>query len=156
MLRIPVRELAGGALAAAAALSLGCGPDLPEGWEEAVRIDGLVQAECLGNPYEPFDERIELLAFPGAVHVDYREAHFRCEQPVEAFARRGAATLDILVQPENMSPGIVAGCDCLYDVSFTVGGLSAGEVAVTLYRRWDDLSSPNDPVLVGSATATVP
>jgi hypothetical protein len=127
-----------------------CGPDLPPGWEDAERVDDLVQTDCAGSPYEPFDERVEVDFAADPLVVDYLEAHFRCAQPVEAFARSGAHALDLLVQPEDMHPDAVAGCDCLYDITMRVEDGRAE--TVTVYRRWDDWNEPNEPVLVGSAS----
>ncbi|MDF1561529.1 MAG: hypothetical protein P1V51_00720 [Deltaproteobacteria bacterium] len=133
-----------------------CGGSLPSGWEEATRIDGLVQAECAGDPYQgTHDERLEAAVGGGGIQVEYKEAHFRCEQEVEAFERRAGQSIDLLVQPRDLTPKAVAGCDCLYDISFSLVDV-AGETTLTLYRRWDDLNDPNEPVLIGSATLTVP
>ena len=133
-----------------------CSEDLPEGWGEATRVDGLTQADCSGNPYEgTHDERLEAAVSGGGIRVEYKEAHFRCEQDVEAFEKRSGSNVDVLVQPIDMNPKNVAGCDCLYDIAFDLVELS-GETTVTLYRRWDEINDPNDPVLIGSATLTVP
>ena len=126
----------------------GCaGPDLPIGWEGASRLP-VVQAACGGNPYEPHDERLEVEGAVGRALVDLRETTFRCEQTVEAFVREGDATVDVLVQPEDMHPSMVAACDCLYDVGVDVP-LDPGTYVVSAYRRWDALNEPNDPVAVG-------
>lgn len=132
------------------ALLLACGADLPAGWEGAVPIRDLTQAECAGDPYGVTNERIEVDFTADPVRVEYREAHFRCAQDVEGFARSDADRLDLLVQPIDMHPSAVASCDCLYDVSIGVAEYDGTPGVVSLYRRWDDLNDPNDPVLIGT------
>lgn len=142
----------------AALLLVGCGgADLPEGWQDAEAIEGLTQSECTASAY---DETVKeaLVATPerGAVRLEYRAAHFRCEQEVEGFVRMAGGRVDVLVQPADMDPGAVAGCDCRYDVGMTLEGLSEGTVSIALYRRWDNLNEPNDPEEVGSAEVQIP
>lgn len=131
---------------------VGCGADLPEGWEDAVPIADLVQHECAGNPYEDYDERVEV-EFIEPVEVAYREAHFRCEQDVEAFARIDGTVLGVLVQPVDLHPNAVPDCDCLYDVTMRVAEFEGVPSEVGLWRRWDALNEPNAPVFIGSASA---
>ena len=145
------RDLVALACCGALALCAGCAPDLPAGWEDATAIDSLTQSACDGNPYENFDERVEGDISSSPLMVQYREAHFRCEQPVEGFYRVVGGAVDVLVQPEDLDPGAVAGCDCLYDIdmSFSLEVDLAPE-RLTLYRRWDNLNDPNEPVEVGT------
>jgi hypothetical protein len=137
---------------------LGCsGPDLPPGWEDAERIEGLTQTECAGSPYgDGPDETLTATGKAGAVSIAYDAAHFRCEQQVEGFARTTAHSVSVLVQPIDMNPSAVAGCDCLYDIRMTVGGLDQGAASVELYRRWDNANTHNDPVKIGAASVDVP
>jgi hypothetical protein len=85
----------------------------------------------------------------------YLDAHFRCEQSVEGFLRESGSAVDLLVQPIDMNPTSVAMCDCLYEIVMIVKPLAAGQHDVTLYRRWDAINEPNDPVLIGTAQAQV-
>jgi hypothetical protein len=65
-------------------------------------------------------------------------------------------SVEFLVQPTDMNPSSVAGCDCLYEITMATDA-STGPATVTVYRRWDHHGgTPTDPVLVGSASATVP
>ncbi|WP_437661923.1 hypothetical protein [Sorangium sp. So ce1182] len=139
-------------------LLVGCGgADLPEGWEDAEAIEGLTQSECRASAYdETVKETLAATPESGAVRLDYRAAHFRCDQKVEGFVRTAGGKAEVLVQPTEMDPGAVAGCDCLYDIGMTLEGLGKGAVAVELYRRWDNLNEPNDPVKVGSADVEIP
>ncbi|MGK3987829.1 hypothetical protein WME99_32610 [Sorangium sp. So ce136] len=137
---------------------VGCGgADLPEGWEDAEAIEGLTQSECMASAYdETVKETLAATTESGAVRLDYRAAHFRCDQEVEGFVRTAGGKVEVLVQPTEMDPGAVAGCDCRYDIGMTLEGLGKGAVAVELYRRWDNLNEPNDPVKVGSAEVQIP
>ncbi|RLB48535.1 MAG: hypothetical protein DRJ42_23000 [Deltaproteobacteria bacterium] len=136
-------------------LFAGCaGPDLPWGWEDAQPVES-TQTECVGNPYEAHDEHIEVAGGASWIDVDYLEAHFRCDQEVEAFRRGNGASIEFLVQPVDMNPSVVTACDCLYNVTITVPGLATGDYAVSLFRRWDNLNDPNDPLLIGSASGVV-
>ena len=100
----------------------------------------------------------ELVATPkaAAVSLEYRAAHFRCEQALEGFARISGGKLGVLVQPVDLIPSAVAGCDCLYDIGIAIEDLKKGSLAVELYRRWDNLNEPNDPEKVGSAEVQIP
>ncbi|WP_438013794.1 hypothetical protein WMF18_22980 [Sorangium sp. So ce315] len=139
-------------------LGIGCGgADLPEGWEDATAIEGLTQSECKASAYdETVKETLAATPERGAVRLDYGAAHFRCDQEVEGFVRIAGGKMDVLVQPVDMDPGAVAGCDCRYDIGMTIEGLSKGAVAVELYRRWDNLNEPNDPVKIGAAEVEIP
>lgn len=127
-----------------------CGPDLPAGWEGAERVDALTQAECSGSPYEGYDERLEVSS---PTRFRYRQAPFRCEQEVEAYYQTDGNAVEVLVQPVDMHPGVVAACDCLYDIDF---GLvpPVGDDTLTLYRRWDGLNESNALVKVGEVSFT--
>jgi hypothetical protein len=156
-------------LALSAVLSSACGgksdvvqtsgdaavPDLPSGWSAATRVESLTQAACSGSPYVGSNERAAFLPGRGRFEVDYRDAHFRCNQKVEGFFKTTGGAIDVLVQPVDMSPDSVTRCDCLYDITVIVGPIPAGGHDVTLSRRWDDLNDPNDPVQIGSGFVTV-
>lgn len=129
--------------------------DLPSGWEEAERVTNLIQLECEGSPLEGSNERATFLPGDGSLGVQYDEAHFRCEQDVEGFFKDEGETLDVLVQPIDMHPISVAACDCLYDITIAIEPLGAGSRQITLFRRWDDINEPNDPVQIGSEFVTV-
>jgi hypothetical protein len=114
----------------------------------------MVQEVCPGS--ENFaNDHATLVGGVSSVAVDYEEAHFRCEQDVEGYFRATGNKLDILVQPIDMHPAAVAGCDCGYNITFTVRPLSAGTLQTTLYRRWDAINTPNDPVQIASEAVTV-
>jgi hypothetical protein len=130
--------------------------ELPVGWEKAWRVEGLMQPPCRESALLPeARSRMILGANRGALAVAYDAAQFRCAQEVEAFLRSESARLDVLIQPVDMSPTQVAGCDCLYDISFDVP-LERGSYAFTLYRRWDNLNDSNEPVEVGRAHVSLP
>jgi hypothetical protein len=135
-------------------LGAGCGPDLPEGWEDARPVDTLTQTECLGiDPYEEHDERVEGDISSSPLEVSLREGHFRCEQEVEGFYKVDGSEVDVLLQPVRMNPKSVAKCDCLYDIDITLSlEVDLAPEALTLYRRWDNLNEPNDPVEIGTLT----
>lgn len=125
------------------------GPDLPEGWEDAEAVDDFVQEDCDGSPYDTgWSEAMSAWAAEPGLRVAGDPLHFRCEQEVEAFYKVAGDAVDVLVQPRDMDPKVVAGCDCLYRVE--AGIPEAPPATVTLYRRWDAINDPNDPVLVGS------
>ena len=133
----------------------GCaGADLPAGWEDAERI-AVTQSECAGNPYERNQEAMQASPHGAGIDLVYQKAHFRCEQTVEAFVRTEGERIDLLFQPVDMEPGTVAACDCLYDLTVSLEA-DPGAREVTVYRRWDNLNTPNDPVPIGSASVTVP
>lgn len=129
-----------------------CGPDLPAGWEDARPVTSLVQSECDGSPLKKaHDERVEGDITASPLEVVLREGHFRCAQDVEGFYKLSGTGVDVLVQPVDMNPRVVAACDCLYDVEMTVAlEVDLAPDAVTVFRRWDNLNDDNDPVEIGS------
>lgn len=135
----------------------GGGADMPEGWENATAIEGLTQSECKGDA---LDETVmeQLVATPqaGGARLEYREAQFRCSQDVEGFVRISSGKVGVLVQPVDMDPSSVAKCSCRYDIGMAIKGLTKGTVDVELYRRWDNINDPNDPLKVSSAKVEVP
>ncbi len=142
---------------------LGCGVDLPEGWEDAEPVDKLIQTDCnggdTGGGSSAYDTGIEPTIDPQGgedeLFVVYTNAHFRCSQDVAGFVRRSDG-VDLLVQPEDMNPSSVAACDCLYDVYLQVLDIEpCRDCTVSLYRRWDNLNDENDPELVGQAQVTI-
>jgi hypothetical protein len=143
------------------ACSSGSKPDLPAGWEGAQAVTDFTQAACSGSadgPGAPSDS-IDASASAGSVSVAYHAAHFRCAQSVQGFVRTGPRSLDFLVQPVDMNPASVAGCDCLYEISL-VTKASPGATTITLYRRWDHSGSSNpgevsNLVEVGTTMVTV-
>lgn len=126
-----------------------CGPDLPEGWEEAVPVEQLTQSDCDGNPYEDFDERYAVARTDGSVAVTGQELPFRCAQAVEGYWLEDDDGIRVLLQPVDMDPREVAGCDCLYDVELTLP--TDGEGPVGLFRRGDHASGLDAPVAVPAA-----
>jgi hypothetical protein len=128
---------------------VGCGPELPDGWEDAQPVASLEQTECAGNPYEAFDERVESDLTGDPLVVEVFESPFRCEQDVEGFWKRDGDDVEVLVQPIDMNPGVVAGCDCLFDLVIEVTTTDEPPTRLGVYRRWDDLNDDNDPVEIG-------
>jgi hypothetical protein len=138
----------------AAVLAGGCsGPDLPAGWEKAEKIE-LAQGECLGTSYEASEESIEATPRAGGVVVS-AWARFRCDQEAEGYVKTDGERIDLLFQPKDMDPSTVAKCDCLYELTASLGAAS-GAHTVTVWRRWDNLNKPNDPLQIGEASVTVP
>jgi hypothetical protein len=132
-------------------------PDLPPGWENAQSVKSFTQAACSGSPGLPTgpNESVDVTANTRAVSIAYHAAHFRCAQSVEGFVRTGTNTADFLVQPTDMNPSSVAGCDCLYEITMGAS-VAAGATTVTVYRRWDHQSGSDSPVEIGAASANVP
>lgn len=133
-------------------------PDLPTGWEDAQSVKSFTQATCSGSALDPNApaESIDVSASLNAVRVAYHAAHFRCAQSVEGFVRKSTTNLDFLVQPVDMNPSTVAGCDCLYEITMAFS-VTPGPTQITVYRRWDHHAGNSpDPMQVGTASVTVP
>ena len=134
--------------------------DLPVGWESAERIEEFIQFPCSGSPYDydagsPSEnpaERIMFTAAEGSFRVEYEEAQFRCAQDVEGFVRLSRTDVDILIQPVEMNPDGVAGCDCLYDITMVVDGLEERPHDITIWQRGDNFSGNEDPEQIASTT----
>jgi hypothetical protein len=113
-------------------------------------VEKLMQMTCSGSQFDTPESLSH--SGPGAeLTVIYEHAHFRCEQPVEAYLREEAQSLELLVQPIDMNPDAVAGCDCRYQISMQIS-LDSDAHQLTLFRRWDNLNAPNPPVRVGELT----
>jgi hypothetical protein len=158
MQAVKVMSILGAVSLAACSGKTAPAPDLPAGWGDARSVAQFSQAACGGSADDPAApaESVEITAQTRGVSVAYHDAHFRCEQDVEAFVRSSSGTLDFLVQPVDMNPSTVVRCDCLYEIAFAEPA-ETGSVIVTVYRRWDHYGgNPVDPTEVGSATVTVP
>ncbi|MCA9567058.1 MAG: hypothetical protein KC656_04410 [Myxococcales bacterium] len=130
-------------------LVVACGPDLPVGWEDAEPVASLVQHECDGTPYEPYDVTLDADLSGSPVSAAVHNAHFRCAQDVEGFWQWSGDALQILVQPSDMNPRIVAGCDCLYDLDITVEA-DGTPTSLEVWERQDALNDPNEPERVAT------
>jgi hypothetical protein len=136
-------------------------PDLPETWADAQHIARFTQGPCnCAAPGGP-PETIEASANDGSIDVSYAHAAFRCQQDVEGYVRQDGEAIDVLVQPINLNPVFLSKCDCQYDVAMTIpaakrGRYPAGAYRLSVYRRWDNVNEPNDPLEIGSAMVEVP
>lgn len=130
-----------------------CAPDLPAGWEGAEPVEDLVQRECAGSPYDTGVEPTVTSALDDPLLVSATAVPFRCAQDVEGFWRQVGPIVDVLVQPIDMDPREVAGCDCLYDLEVTVGSPDPDTTEVVLWRRGDNWNDPNGPEEVGHVAA---
>lgn len=128
-------------------------PDLPGGWDDAMRLDSLSQSECAGTPGDE-PENVSATGRPDGLHIDYRRAPFRCSQAVEGFVRRRDAATDVLIQPVEMHPTSVAKCDCVYDIGFTLE-IPMEHHTVSVFRRADELNDDTNPVLAGTLVQDV-
>jgi len=132
-------------------LLLACGPDLPSGWEGATPIADFTQQECSGeDAYSGDPAVVSATVSDGSVSIVYDHAVFRCAQDVEGFYKPGSdGAYDVLVQPIDMNPTEVAGCDCVYRIDAV---LPVTATTVNVYKRQDNMNDPNGPSLDGTAT----
>jgi hypothetical protein len=141
---------------ALASLLMACGnADLPPGWGGAERIDDFTQVPCGGSAIDGPAESVTAQGKGERIALEYMHAPFRCQQDVEAYVRESGSAVDVLVQPVELDVTVPVRCDCLYNLSMGVDA-SAGSHKVTVYRRGDNFSLPNDPVQVGSVPVQVP
>lgn len=129
-------------------LLLACAPDLPAGWEDATLIKDFSQNECVGDPYGEYTSTVTASLVGQGTEVTADQVPFRCAQDVEGYLRWEGPLAQILIQPVDMNPTAVAGCDCLYRLDM---GLEEPADEVAVWRRWDNINDPNDPVEVGTA-----
>ena len=120
--------------------------NLPDGWEDATRIEVFNQSECM-DPSPEVDEseanEDDLPQISGTINDDnlnitYLEAEFRCSQSVEGFQMVDGNLISILVQPIDMKPRMVAKCaGCLYDIDLSVPVDQQDSYEVEVYHRTD-------------------
>lgn len=134
-------------------LLVACGgqeSNLPEGWEEASLIVDFAQTVCLDevDSDEEIVEEIRVNAQSGAAVISWKNVVFRCEQPLEAYLRRGNQ-LDVLVQPVDLFPEDIVRCDCRYDLDFAFN-IGEGERRFGFFVRRDQVGGSSSPSLVGT------
>ncbi len=136
--------------------------DLPAGWEDARHIDDFTQGECDGYAGDTGEVPTVTATADAGLRVVGDNLTFPCSTEVEGFYR--SETLDIypvvyqvsvLVQPVDMDPYAVAGCDCLYRVEAGIPE-DPESATVYLYTRQGSWTDENDPELVGSAADSRP
>ncbi len=127
-----------------------CAVDLPDDWEEAQIVEQFTQSECGDDPYEGYQTSYQVSTGQGQVDLDWTNAHFRCEQALEAWYVSEGPVVRFLVRPVDMNPKAVAGCDCLYDLGMRITGQEMEIDEVGLWRQWDHLNDANEPVLVST------
>lgn len=131
---------------------------LPSDWGNAAVAENFTQSECTGNLGDLATRGGEQFTVQqtgeGRLRIEYRNAHFRCEQRVTGYVKRNGSAVDVLVQPSDMSPSSVAKCACLYTIQLEVPRLAPGTYAITLHRRGDSRNPP-EPVRIGSEQVMV-
>lgn len=119
-------------------LFVGClmtGPDLPEGWEDAERIEDFTQAQCGDTGVVA----LTAVASGDGVELGAGPVNARCAQDLEAYWQ-GA---EVLVQPVDMEPDSVAKCGCAYDLSMLVP--TPAPVTLDVYQRTDRYGGDGEP-----------
>lgn len=134
-----------------AAMFAACGPGLPAGWASAERLASTQQACQSVGPGEGPAATFEAKAAAGGAAVSFGHVTFRCAQPVEAFVRRANGRVDVLLQPEDLSPSSVARCMCRYDVDLSVS--ASGRGTWSGFTRQDDVGGAQAPEQVGASVA---
>lgn len=126
--------------------------ELPPDFENARLIEDFVQKDCGGTPYDTgvAPPVATLAASGGQTAVAVGPLDFRCAKPVQGFWIEDGDQVSVLVQPIDMNPAAVAGCDCLYDVEFT---LPVSTAAVEVYTRGDNQSGRTEPALQATGVA---
>lgn len=139
-------------LAALTALFLtACGASLPEGWENAERL-AVTQSDCMEDPTTA-EERLEYSIEAGVASFQYAAANFRCEQTVEAFARKSDGKIDLLFQPEDLNPWSVTKCDCRYNFD---GKITLKETTtLSVWRRGDSVGGEMAPQKITEASLSL-
>jgi hypothetical protein len=137
--------------------------DLPAGWENSSRIERFSQSGCGNSPASVGPaESVDVAVVGGTIDIKYAYAPFRCQQNVEGFVRQIGNALDALVQPIDMNPQQPTTCDCLYELGMTLparaGSYEAGEYALSVSRRWDNVVETDDdnaPFVVHARTIRI-
>ena len=132
-------------------LLLGCGlvPDLPDGWEDALRVDDFEQTDC----HDSGVVELGAVAEDDAVAVSMDHLGARCAQDLEGWWRDdGGTAASVLVQPVDMVAEVVTKCSCTYDVTFSVP--IAAPVSLDVYKRGDRHADDDpQPALLGTVSA---
>ncbi len=120
--------------------------DLPPDFENAQLIEDFVQRDCEGSAYDSAiaPTTASVVARDSGTEVAVGPLGFRCAQKVQGFWVGEGDEVSVLIQPVDMNPTEVAGCDCLYDVDFTLPTTTS---AVAVYTRGDNLSGRSEATL---------
>ena len=112
----------------------------PEAWDGAELVQNLQQKNCNEDMFEVRKNRPNAIAkvSNGNLIISYPLAHFRCDQPVQAFKKETDNEIAILIQPVEMNPLFVAKCDCGYDLVAKIPSTNVHNVV--LFHRSDGSS----------------
>ena len=112
--------------------------DLPGIWKEATVIDNFKQETCNENMDEVTATAPKAFTkiVDGNLRITYPNAHFRCDQDVQAFVKKRDDGYAILVQPKELNPVMVAKCDCGYTLTATLPNVTVN--AIRLFHRGDN------------------
>ena len=111
---------------------------LPSTWTDAVLIEDMKQTSC----NEDITQILESVPKASTnfqnnnIVINYPNAHFRCDQNVQAFVKQTTNGYAVLIQPTEMNPMWVAKCDCGYNLETTI--LNAKSKELRLFHRRDN------------------
>ena len=112
--------------------------NLPGTWADATLIADVKQASC----NEDMTQIIESIPKASTqflndnLVITYPNAHFRCDQNVQAFLKQINNTYAVLIQPTEMNPVLVAKCDCGYNIEVTIPNAKLKDLR--LFHRGDN------------------
>ncbi|MAA78110.1 MAG: hypothetical protein CL916_02535 [Deltaproteobacteria bacterium] len=110
---------------------------VPGTWADATRIEEVTQASC----NEDMTQVIETIPKASTkflndnLIITYPNAHFRCDQSVQAFVKYTKKGYAVLMQPTEMNPVWVAKCDCGYNLETSIPNAKSKELR--LFHRGD-------------------
>ena len=111
---------------------------LPGTWADATLMVNLKQAPCNEDMTELFESvpKASTKVLNENLIITYPNAHFRCDQSVQAFVKETKNGYSVLIQPTEMNPVFVAKCDCGYNLEATIP--NAQSKTLRLFHRGDN------------------
>ena len=112
---------------------------LPITWEDALLIENMKQTSCNEDMTQVLESvpKASTTFQNNNLVITYPNAHFRCDQNVQAFVKQTKHEYAVLIQPTEMNPMFVAKCDCGYNLETTI--LNAKSKELRLFHRRDNV-----------------
>ena len=111
---------------------------VPGTWVDTTRIGEVTQTSCNEDMTQIIETvpKASTKVLNDSLIITYPNAHFRCDQSVQAFVKHTKNGYAVMIQPTEMNPVFVAKCDCGYNIEATIPNAKSKELR--LFHRGDN------------------